>query len=337
MLGDHDEKALDLGREALAMADDLAIESIRARVLNTLGVSRLKLGDPDGLADIERSFEGTQPGSPERLRAYINLATMLGDLGELRRSFELHEEGLREAERFGAPGPVRWLRAEVLFSEYITGRWDVAFLHAEDFLAEAETRESHYMDPAAHWVRAEIRLSRGDEAGALADAERALAMARDAQDPQVLYPSLAIHSHFLLATGRRSDAEALVDELVPLLRSSQSGFGGAWVIPLAAALVELGRADEFGPLLTAATMMTPWLEAARAYANGGFEEAAEILGDIGAVPDEAHARVRAAEALASAGRRAEADAQLEQALTFFRSVGATVYIREAESLFAASA
>jgi hypothetical protein len=37
------------------------------------------------------------------------------------------------------------------------------------------------------------------------------------------------------------------------------------------------------------------------------------------------------------GRRAEADAQLEQALAFYRSVGATRYIREAEALLAVSA
>jgi thioredoxin-like negative regulator of GroEL len=78
-------------------------------------------------------------------------------------------------------------------------------------------------------------------------------------------------------------------------------------------------------------------DAAAAYGTGAFEEAAEIYADIGALPDEAHARLRAAEALVAAGRRAEADAQLQQALAFYRSVGATGYIREAEGLFAASA
>jgi hypothetical protein len=39
----------------------------------------------------------------------------------------------------------------------------------------------------------------------------------------------------------------------------------------------------------------------------------------------------------AAGRRAEADTQLQQALGFYSSVGATRYIREAEALFAASA
>jgi hypothetical protein len=55
------------------------------------------------------------------------------------------------------------------------------------------------------------------------------------------------------------------------------------------------------------------------------------------VADEAFLRLRAAEALVEAGRRAEADAQLQRALAFYRSVGATAYIRAAEGMFAASA
>jgi hypothetical protein len=47
--------------------------------------------------------------------------------------------------------------------------------------------------------------------------------------------------------------------------------------------------------------------------------------------------MRAAEGLAADGRRAEADAQVQRALTVFRSLGATVYVNEAETLFAASA
>jgi hypothetical protein len=43
------------------------------------------------------------------------------------------------------------------------------------------------------------------------------------------------------------------------------------------------------------------------------------------------------EALAHSGRRNEAAAQLEQALAYWRSVGATRYIRESEALLAASA
>jgi predicted ATPase len=62
MLGDEDAKALDLGRDALAMAEEFGLDDVRARTLNTLGVSRVKLGDRRGLADIERSLEITESG-----------------------------------------------------------------------------------------------------------------------------------------------------------------------------------------------------------------------------------------------------------------------------------
>jgi hypothetical protein len=48
--------------------------------------------------------------------------------------------------------------------------------------------------------------------------------------------------------------------------------------------------------------------------------------------DEADARLRAAEKLLSDGCPTEADEQLQRALTFYRSVGATRYVREAEGL-----
>jgi hypothetical protein len=57
---------------------------------------------------------------------------------------------------------------------------------------------------------------------------------------------------------------------------------------------------------------------------------------MGSLPDEALARLRAADKLVADGRRAEADEQLGRALAFFRSVGATVYVREAEALLAAA-
>jgi hypothetical protein len=129
----------------------------------------------------------------------------------------------------------------------------------------------------------------------------------------------------------------LVDELLTRLRSSPSGFGSSWVLSLSVAVTELDRAHELGPLFEIATLSTPWLDAGRAYAAGAFREAADILGAVGAAGEEAFVRLRAAESLIEADRRAEADAQLQRALAFYRSMGATAYIREAEALFAASA
>jgi thioredoxin-like negative regulator of GroEL len=73
----------------------------------------------------------------------------------------------------------------------------------------------------------------------------------------------------------------------------------------------------------------------RAYARGDFVAAAEILHRTGAKPEEAEARLRAAEQLVAKGSAAEADEQLQQALKFYRSVGATYYVRECEARLAA--
>jgi hypothetical protein len=68
---------------------------------------------------------------------------------------------------------------------------------------------------------------------------------------------------------------------------------------------------------------------------GDLEEAVEMYVQAGSKDRAATARLRAAKALVRKNRLADADAQIQQALAFFRSVGATRYIREAEQLRAA--
>jgi hypothetical protein len=58
---------------------------------------------------------------------------------------------------------------------------------------------------------------------------------------------------------------------------------------------------------------------------------------MGAVAQEAYARLAAGRQLADAGRRAEASEHLRRALAFYRSVSARRYVLEGETLLAASA
>jgi hypothetical protein len=67
---------------------------------------------------------------------------------------------------------------------------------------------------------------------------------------------------------------------------------------------------------------------------GKFEEVAEMSATVGVKHFENRARVRAARAMLKEQRPADAEAQLQQALGWFRSVSATRYIREAEQLLA---
>jgi hypothetical protein len=73
-----------------------------------------------------------------------------------------------------------------------------------------------------------------------------------------------------------------------------------------------------------------------AIARGDLVGAADILQASGAAALEAHARLRAAGRLTADGRHAEAEEQLQRALAYYRSVGATRYIREGERLLAAA-
>jgi hypothetical protein len=71
--------------------------------------------------------------------------------------------------------------------------------------------------------------------------------------------------------------------------------------------------------------------------DGSFVEAAERYSEMGLLPDEANARLRAARALIADGRIAEAEGHLRRALDFYRVEDATRYLAQAEALLPAMA
>ena len=112
---------------------------------------------------------------------------------------------------------------------------------------------------------------------------------------------------------------------------------GSAVFDLACVLASLGRSAELLEHIDRATVPNPWTEAAAAVTHGEWSRAADVYAEIGYLPIEAYTRLRAAEQLVAEGRRIEADEQLRKALSFFRSVCATRYVNEGETLLAATA
>ena len=208
---------------------------------------------------------------------------------------------------------------------------------ADEFLARVEGGEAHYAAWQVWFARAEMRLATGDAAGALDDAEKTLELARAVEDPQAVYFALAGCAHVFALTGERERALSLARELMDALaRGIDMQFAVINLPHFAAAARELGLSDE---LLAAVAerRSTPWVEEVRAYASADYAGAAEILRQTGSKPEEAEARLRAAEQRVAEGRRAEGDEQLQRALAFYRSVGATAYVGECEALLVASA
>ena len=218
---------------------------------------------------------------------------------------------------------VRFCRGVRVGVEYLSGSWNDCVRHADEFVAECEAGSPHYLESDVRQRRAIVRFARGDSAGADSDAGRALDLVRQVKDPQLFHHVFSSNIRLNAELGRLDVARALADELLPTI-----GVGArldvltefAWVadrIGMADALRE--RLNELQP----ATSL--WLKAGREILDRQFEEAAETFDEIGSVPDEAEARLRAGQVLLAAGHRAEAGEQFERALGFYRAVGATRY------------
>jgi tetratricopeptide (TPR) repeat protein len=272
------------------------------------------------------------------VRGYVNLSATLGDLGHLDRGLEAASEGSRLAERFGLVGQVRFLRGNLANAYYRRGEWDEAARYTDEGIGAADPRRPHYSEVLMHSVRGRLRLARGEISAAAEDAGRSLELARSSRDPQSLLPSVALMARVQCERSCTDEAGALVEEALRVF--AEISFASTNIFfstDLLVALHMLGRADEFLSIAYRAPMKSPWFDAASAFASGAFERAADVYAEIGALPDEAYARLRAAEQLLGEGRRAEADKHLGRALGFWRSVGATRFIREGESLLAATA
>ncbi|MBA2569428.1 MAG: AAA family ATPase [Actinobacteria bacterium] len=338
MLAGERDDAIRLGREALDMAVELGNDELRAHALNNIGTARLTKGDRGGLEDIEQSLAiAVAANSPESVRAYGNLASSLVDLGELERAFTMNEEALRAAERFGLDDVLKWQTAELAWQPYFAGRWDDAMRRVDAHIA-GFTAEPFWMETPCRWLRGRMLLARGDDEGALVDAERAVELAREAKDPQILWPALSFAARTVFPVDpQRADGfvtEVFSDWYAKGLISS--GSESEWLADLTVVIAPLDRNSEFLDAV-GRTTPNPWLAAAAAYASGDLLGAAEQYAAIGALPHEAYARLRGAETLVLAGRRAEADPELQRSLAFWRSVGATAHVREGEALLAQSA
>jgi tetratricopeptide (TPR) repeat protein len=219
---------------------------------------------------------------------------------------------------------------------YWTGRWDETAEAADEIVVAAETGPGPIQRLDARILRARVRLARGDIAGALDDSKAAADVAREAAEPQVTFPALATRAHVLQAAGKQDEADAVASELLASWEESGATLPGSWLPELATVLVALERGSELADAAERVATPTRWLEAASAFAAGEPGRAARIYAEIGSLPDEAYARLKAAESLLDAGQRDEAQSELALALDFYSRVGATGYLREAETLLAST-
>ena len=335
----ENDRSLELASEALAHAEQLGWEVGIGHALAPLGMARVEHGDKRGIEDYERSIEiATAAGELGTLSHQLNnLSVAYQLMGDLDAGAEARFEAARIAERLGSADEVRWYEGTVTEVRYRRGEWDEALRMAEDFIASVEEGSSHYTAYQVYALRAEIQIGRGEHAGVISDAENALALGREIADPQALFYVLPACAHIFSLVSAADRAVPLARELLDALGRGESMQFAVIMLPaFASTALRLGLADELADALVG-HRQTPWTDVAHAYAKRDLVTAAGLLQRIGSRPDEAEARLQAAEQLVAEGRRAEADEQLRRALELYREMGATHYVRECEALLPASA
>jgi len=216
----------------------------------------------------------------------------------------------------------------------VVGEWDECARLADEAISQSETLGPHYLDAQAYFARSLLSMARERIDAALVNQRACLASARRAKDPQVLYSTLASSAYVLAEAGHLDESRALLDELLHTADPDETDIF-AYAGPEVALMAEtIGRREELrlwlGPALGSA-----WTQAARAILADDFAQALSLIEPMGAIFTASVIRLRAGKHLIQQGQRDEAQAMLQPAITFFKSVGATHYLRTAQALLAA--
>jgi class 3 adenylate cyclase len=330
MLAADPGDALEIGRRALAMAEELGLEETRAPALNNIGSARAMLGDVGGLDDLREAIEVAAAAGAafELARATGNLAVQLWMSADVDGAIRLWEEAGEDSQSFGQQEFARWVVGVLIVPRFVAGQWDESLALAETLIGQVEGGRPHYLACQAYSCRAMIRLARGAAEAARADIASALETAARAGDPQAVVPTLARAAYVLAELGDSGAAAAAADDALPLV-IEHVAFVCTGTPELAWALAKLGGGQRLVEALEGDPL--PWSRAAAAFSRGEPLVAAEIAAGIGALTHEAYARLQASHLLLDQGRRTEAGEQLNRALAFFRSVGATRFEAEAQA------
>jgi tetratricopeptide (TPR) repeat protein len=263
-----------------------------------------------------------------------NLSEHYFQQGDFDQSAAINARMRSLAREYGHAAQLRWVDGQDVVQEFLIGNWDRSLELANSMIAAEAAEQTHYLSANAYQMRANIGLARGDSR-ALADSEKAVEYARRIGDAQALGPTLSGHIRLLAIEGDRTTARALLEEVIDFFTANPTA-PYTWSPPFVWAFAAVGEPGEYLALVEREAP-SPWSEAALATCAGDFVAAAEIYARIGAVSPAAQARVLAAEVLLERGDRRGSAQQLAEAIAFYRSVGATRFIRDAERLLAATA
>ncbi len=330
MVAGHHEESIAIADEAIRLAGSVDAPGPRASALITRATAVANVGAYDGAIHDLRDAIALGADLPVELsRAYINLGSVLLDLGDIADAIDLAREGVALCERMGTiDGLGRFVLGNLNEALFMAGGWQESEEMATAGLEHARRTGGQYHEPLFQLVLGELGLVRHnlvDEAAAVA--HLIVDLAREREDDQSVFPTFATAAWLLARTGRSADASALLDELLARRRANPTGImPGYWTTYAALTSATIGQRGAIRSLDEPEG--SRFLEAALAIDEGRFADAAQTLEAMGAPQLEAETRVFAARALGDAGDVDGAETELARARALLSELGATARLRE---------
>jgi class 3 adenylate cyclase/tetratricopeptide (TPR) repeat protein len=344
-LAGANREAIASADRAIALAERLGLP-VPAHALGRRGLARAFLGDPDGIAEMERALALlVEQGAGHRAASLQNnLAIARYPLQGPARSLAAFEQGIAFCEQRGLADIAAWLEADCPGLLVELGRPEEALERAGRLAAEHEASgQTHLLI----WVRAlelATRLARGEtqEPGM---AQWLVETARATTTTNVTIEALAAAAAARHAAGVHDEARSLLSELerVPGARDTPY-YARRLTAMIRTALPardpELaerlaGGLEPRYPLRKHAlcTARAQLAEHAGDHADAVtlYEEAAARWKEFGNVPERAYALLGRGRCLAALGR-AEAEEPLREARELFASMGYKPALAETEAL-----
>ena len=316
------DEAIRLGKEALAMAEQLELDEIRAHALNNIG---------NGARDARRRRRRRRPRAQRRdlggRRLGRERARLLEPRHDPRTTSATWSGRSRCTPREGG-SPRGWATPPAsagspssdCSSATGPGGGTTRLPTSRPF--SQRSRGLPTTTPSSERGRSAAGSASG-VAISTARSKMPSGTSRSAgrpRYPQALYPALALAARTNGAAGDESAARELARELLESWGQSTVETAGFWTADLTFALAGLGRGDELVEVARRVATPTPWLEAACAFAAGDATEAADRYAAIGSLPDEAFARLRSGDGRARRLRAARRRGRLRVSGALKRAV-----------------
>ena len=334
MLAGDTAVAVELADRALELATAIGAEQVRIAALITRATARANQSEYGRACDdLEAAAELALVSDPsEATRAYVNLGSVLTDLGDLEGAKAAARRSIAVSQRLGMLGGTgAFAYGNLVEAQLLAGDWEEAGKTAVAELERSEQLGGLYQAPMFELVLAELALmADGRLEEAAESARRQVVAARERNDDQAIFAVCSLCAWIFARAGLADEAGAMLDELLARRRERPLGvLPGYWTVAFALTLERLGRAGEL--LGLPEPEGSRFLAAAREIDAGMFEAAAETLREIGARPFEADTRVLAVREARARGDEELAEGHAERARELFRQLGADARLAELDA------